>query len=234
MQIIKYSAYNDILVRFDDGYEVKNIYWNFKLGNIQNPYDKTVYGKGYLGEGNYKNKINGKKTRQYNTWHDMLRRCYDEEHRIKNPTYIDCSVCDEWLNYQNFAEWYDENYYDIDNQIMHIEKDIIHKGNKIYSPENCVFVPAFINSLFTRNDINRGNLPIGVYWSNKKKKYISQCSEGNGIQAFLGDYNNPIDAFNTYKIHKEQLIKSIANENINKIPKRLYNAMINYQVEITD
>lgn len=80
----------------------------------------------------------------------MLERCYSARYQERKPTYKGCSVCDEWLNYQNFAKWYDDNYYEIKGEIMCLDKDILVKGNKIYSPENCVFVPNYINVLFAR------------------------------------------------------------------------------------
>ena len=87
----------------------------------------------------------------------MLRRCYDEKLHKKYPTYIDCKVCEEWLNFQNFAKWYYNNYYEIENEKICLDKDILHKGNKIYSPDNCVFVPNNINVLFVKSDKSRGD-----------------------------------------------------------------------------
>ena len=59
-------------------------YGNFKKGNIKCPYERRVYGVGYIGEGKYKVKENGKTTKCYETWHSMLRRCYDEKYQEKN------------------------------------------------------------------------------------------------------------------------------------------------------
>ena len=90
----------------------------------------------------------------------MLERCYDTEHSYKFPTYENCIVCDEWLNYQNFARWFDINYYEIEGEVMCLDKDILFKGNKIYSPKTCIFVPRGINNLFTKNDKCRTNFAI--------------------------------------------------------------------------
>ena len=40
-------------------------YSKFKKGNIKCPYEPRVYGKGYLGEGKYKTRENGKLKREY-------------------------------------------------------------------------------------------------------------------------------------------------------------------------
>ncbi len=118
-----------------------------------------------------------------------------------------------------------------------LDKDILCKSNKIYSLENCVLVPNWINSLFVKSDARRGKYPIGVSYDKRKKKYEAYCSV-NGKQIRIGRYNTIEEAFNAYKIVKENEIKRIANDCVSKgfITKdsRLYNAMINYQVEIAD
>ena len=125
-------------------------YQSFKNSQIKCPYEKRTYGMGYLGEGKYKGKENGKPTKCYDTWKSMLERCYDPKYHEKEPTYIDCKVCDEWLCFQNFAEWFYDNYYEVEGERMALDKDILNKGNKIYSPNNCIFVPQIINNLFKK------------------------------------------------------------------------------------
>ena len=118
---------------------------------------------------------------------------------------------------------------------MALDKDILIKGNKVYSQENCVFVPQRINSLFVKNDANRNNL-IGVYYENSKnykKKYKIKIKVNNK-RKYIGRFNTKIEAFNSYKQSKEQYIKQVAEEYKDKIPKKLYEAMYNYKVEITD
>ena len=97
MKIIKYNGSLDIDIKFEDGTIIKNkTYDNFKKGNIKNLYYPSVYGVGYFGEGEYKSKINGKQTREYNIWNKMSQRCYDEKYHRKEPNYIGCTVCEEW------------------------------------------------------------------------------------------------------------------------------------------
>jgi hypothetical protein len=143
-------------------------------------------------------------------------------------------VSEEWLNFQNFAKWYDKNYYEINGEKMEIDKDILVKRNKIYSPETCVFVPKRINLLFVKKDATRGDLPIGVCFFKRDKKYQVNCKDENGKDIYLSRYNNIEEAFEVYKEFKESVIKKVANEYKGKIPANLYNALINYKVEITD
>lgn len=233
MIICEYRNKNDIDVYFPEyNWTYKNNrYINFSKGSIKCPYEPRVCGKGYIGEGIYKSRdINGK-LRVYEIWNHILQRCYDEEHRYNNKTYIDCYVCDEWLNYQNFAEWYENNYYEIIGEVMHIDKDILLKGNRVYSPETCIFVPQRINNLFTSNKTNRNNY-LGVYKCSNGL-YKSSCNNLQK-QEHLGYFNTPEEAFMAYKTYKEQLIKQTADEYKDYIPYKLYEALYNYEVDITD
>lgn len=241
MIISKYRKYSDIDVYFPQyNWTFKHIaYKEFKNGKIKCPYERRVFGIGYIGEGKYKVSDNGKKTKCYRTWQNMLQRCYDEKHRYKNPTYENCKVCKEWLNYQNFAEWYYKNYYEIKDEIMCLDKDILNKGNKIYLPENCVFVPQIINKLFTKSDKSRGEYPIGVNYNKKNKKFVAYCNiydfkENKQKRIHLGYYNTIEKAFQVYKQFKENHIKKIADYYKEQIPQKLYDAMYKYEVEITD
>lgn len=101
----------------------------------------TVYGVGFNSSGAFKSSEKGAHTKVYATWKSMLMRCYSEKYHVKFPTYIDCIVCDEWLDFQIFAEWFASNYI----KGMQIDKDIRVSGNKIYSPEFCLFVSPFDN-----------------------------------------------------------------------------------------
>lgn len=232
MTVIAYRNHKDIDVQFEDGTIVTNReYGDFKKGSIKNPNYASIYNIGYIGQGNYNYKDNKD---SYEAWRGMIRRCYDSQSLSKNPTYIGCTVCEEWHNFQNFAEWYYDNYYETPNQRMHLDKDILYKGNKIYSPDTCVFVPQCINSLFTKRDTKRGASPIGVSYHKRINKYQSYCNDGSGHEVYLGYYDTPEEAFEVYKQYKEQVIKDMADEYKDLIPEILYDSMINYEVVIID
>lgn len=208
-------------------------YKDFKNGKIGCPYEPRAYGIGYIGIGNYKvHDEFGKNTKAYATWHDMLRRCYNNAWKAKYPTYENCYVNEEWLNYQNFAEWFYQNYYEIDGEIMNLDKDILFKYNNEYGPNTCVYVPHRINNLFIRRESMRGDLPIGVKMINNK--FEASCCNENSKHITLGCYDTPEEAFYAYKEYKEKLIKEIADEYKDYIPYNLYEAMYAYEVEITD
>lgn len=235
MQVVEYKGKSDIWVKFIESGNLIHTSWNnFIKGCVKNPFDKKIYNIGYLGEGGYKSSENGKITNKYRTWHGMLRRCYDTNYQEKYPSYKDCTVVEEWHNFQTFAKWHDENYYEIDGETMALDKDILSKGNKIYSPDTCVFVPTCINCLILKNDVKRGNLPLGVYNNKECKGYVARCKIGNNKTKHLGVYESPCKAFEAYRKFKEELIKKVANNYKSVIPLKLYKAMIQYNIEIND
>ena len=235
MVIVRYGNSKDIDVEFvNDGTVIKNKrYGDFKKGKIKNPMTPTVYGVGYMGIGKFKSRDeNGKPTKCHKVWQSMLQRCYDPKFQERCPTYKGCTVCKEWHNFQVFAEWYYSHFYEIEGQRMNLDKDILHKGNKIYSPKTCIFVPVSINSLFTKRNNSRGEFPIGVH--KHGNKFQAHSSKGNGKPICLGTYDTPQEAFQAYKKAKEQYIKEVAEEYKQKIQPELYQALMNYKVEIDD
>lgn len=239
MVIVEYRGCMDIDVYFPEyNWTFKGAkYQNFKKGNIKCPYDRSVYGIGCLGEGKYKTRENGKITRVYNTWYNMMIRCYDSKYHKKKPTYIECETSEEFHNFQNFGSWDSENYYTVKNEVMCLDKDILVKGNKIYSPETCIYVPQTINGLFTKNDNKRGKSVIGTTPVNGKYRVLCRIinpKTGKSKQEHLGYYDTELEAFQIYKYYKERNIKEVADYFKRKIPSELYQALYIYKVEITD
>ena len=239
MVIKECRSATDIDVYFPDyDWVFKNAtYNNFKKGNIKCPYEPRTFGIGYLGEGKYKAKENGKTTDEYYIWHNMLRRCYDPKYQEEHSTYKGCEVEDYLLNFQNMGEWIEENYYEVSGEIMCLDKDILCKGNKVYSRDTCIFVPERINKLFTKSDRSRGKDPIGVS-PRQSGNYGVYCSDGYGKNINLGTYSIKEEAFRAYKVYKEKLIKETIDSYKGIIPEphysRLREAMYNYKVEIDD
>ena len=119
---------------------------------------------------------------------------------------------------------------------MQIDKDILNKRNKEYCEKYCIFVPRKINSLFTKRGNARGNCVIGVFYRNDCKKYYARL-DALKEESHLGSFNTEDDAFNAYKIAKENYIKQVADEYKSKysnFPQKLYDALYSYEVERTD
>ena len=212
-------------------------YQSFKNGNIRCPYERRYFGVGYLGEGKYTVKENGKLKKEYVIWHSMLERCYDPKYQEKYTTYKGCRVEEYLLNFQHMGEWIKDNYYEVPGERMCLDKDILCKGNKIYSRGTCIFVPERINLLFIKSNKRRGSNPIGVI-ELPSGNYRVFCSNGYGKQIGLGTYKTEEEAFQAYKEYKEKLIKETIDsyEGIIREPHyiKLKTAMYNYKFEIDD
>ena len=134
-------------------------------GSVKDPFYPSVHGVGYIGVGRYDSRPKGEHVKAYTAWNGMLARCYSKKKLSIRPTYSGCSVCKEWHNYQNFAEWYYLNIPDLIS-CYDLDKDVKIKGNKIYSPETCVFLTRSENA----REANSRNHKAGV--TNEKCIYI--------------------------------------------------------------
>ena len=250
MKIVEYNNNCDVIIEFQEEhkYRVHTTYKHFKEGKCKNPFFASVFGHGYLGVDKNGNVSKAKEfkdgklcvTWEYNKWQHMLQRCFDNKYKEKEPTYKKVTCCDRWLCFANFLEDFEilKNEYNWDNdEKLNLDKDILNKNNKIYSLENCVLVPQWINTLFTKCDASREQYPVGVSYNKRDRKYQARCRINKKLKR-LGYYNTIEEAFNAYKIAKKQEIKRIADDCVSKgyitQESRLYNAMINYQVKITD
>ena len=233
MEIVEYKNNSDIKVKFKTGTILKTNYQSFKIGCIKDPLFPNVFEIGFMGIGKYKSSINGKHTIEYKTWQNMLKRCYDPYFINKHLTYQDVVVCDEWLNFQNLAKWHQENYYELLDESVHLDKDTIKIGNKVYSPEFCAFVPQSINNLLIKRDKLRGKCPIGVSFKKENNKYQAKI-QINGKTKHLGYFSTQEKAFLTYKIAKEKYIKTMVNKYKDVLDIRIYDSLMQYKISITD
>lgn len=162
-------------------------------------------------------------------WESMLLRCYGKDYKNHRPTYIGCSVCKEWHKFSNFKRWFDNNYI----EGYHLDKDILVRDNKVYSPETCCFIPHDINTLLLNRGRDRGLYPIGV--SKQGNKYQAKLNI-YGSNKYIGLFDTIDEAFDAYKREKENHIKEKATDYYNRglIDKRVKDALFKYKVKITD
>ena len=180
---------------------------------------RPVFGIG-INDAEYtiQQKINGKfaKCPYYMTWKNMLRRCYDIRFHSRQPTYMGCSICDDWVLFSNFKLWMETQ----DWNGKQLDKDIILPGNKIYSPETCAFVDHSANSLF-KDSLNT-SLPKGVGIDKTGKKYTAFCGV-DGKCLYLGSFDYVDDAECAYKKEKKKQIIKVANR---QTDRRVTSALI--------
>lgn len=216
--VVNYESYYNCDIKFDFGLIIRNVSFGCaKKKSIKNPFHKSVCDWGYIGIGEYET---GSKA--HIAWQSMINRVQ------KHNNYFDCSVTEEWSCFQVFAKWFEENYNPETMKGWGLDKDVLVKGNKVYSPETCCFIPSAVNTLFVKCNKSRGDLPIGV--SKEGSKYTARINS----TTYLGIFDTPEKAFELYKKAKEAYIKEVADKWKGLIAPRVYHAMYNYQVEITD
>ena len=232
-KVLKYNDAKNVEIQFTNtGFETTVQLGHIKSGKVKDPYLPSVYGVGILGN-KYQAKINGVITKEYDLWTGMLQRCYSDTFKKQKPTYKDCEVSENFKSYEYFYEWcHSQIGFGVSG--FELDKDLLVKGNKVYSESTCVVLPHEINTLLVKCTASRGRYLIGVHWCKKGKAFKAQISKNKGKREHLGYFNTEIEAFNAYKTAKEAFIKEQANEWKSQIDIRAYNALMNYEVDIDD
>ena len=187
---------------------------NIKNGSFKDYFNPVVYGVGYLGE--FKNGIkkNGKHIKSYSIWRSMLGRSYGNLYK----SYENCKVCTEWHNFNNFKKWFDFNYI----EGFELDKDLLGNG-KLYSPENCCFLPHSINSFMVLNK-GQSKLKLGVYKS-KGHQYESRINN-QGEPIYLGGFYTEEEAYRAWLQAKKNIAIELANKYKGIISEKSYNFLV--------
>lgn len=188
---------------------------------------KLILGVATNSGGKYKSKIGGKRAEAYTTWYSMLQRSYYPKLHASRPTYIGCSVSDQWLEYQDFAEWFEAHEYS--NHGYELDKDLLLPGNKIYTPDRCAFVPSQLNSLLTDHGATRGQYPQGVSLNKNTNNFRARITI-DGKQRCLGCFDTELDAYLAYKEAKEANVKRMALEWQDRIANNVFEALMNWKL----
>ena len=206
-KVLKYNDSKNVEIQFlKTGYETVVQLTNIKSGKVKDRYLPSVYNVGILGS-KYPSKVNGRNTKEYDLWYSMLRRCYSDNSKKKRPTYEGCEVSDNFKSYEYFYEWC-QSQVGFGVEGWHLDKDLLVKGNKVYSESTCVFLPSEINMVLVKHTPSRGKHPIGVSWYSKSKTFIAQVNKNKGKPENLGYFKTEIEAFNAYKQLKNLLLKN--------------------------
>ena len=204
---------------------------NIRKGTIKDRNYPSYQGVGIIGD-KYSTYNKGKKTKEYALWCSMLDRCYSNKLHEKYPTYKDCSVSKNFAFFTFFVEWCRKQT-GFNQSDFNLDKDLLIKGNKIYSENACCFLPKEVNIALTKRENLRGDSPIGVKFCKFSNKFTSRiCRDGKFIH--LGYFDDELTAFNAYKIEKEQYLQELAYRYKGRISDSAYYALISYQVDVMD
>lgn len=224
-KILSYQRCNQVKVKFlNTGYETTTTTSAIFKGSVKDRQAPFVEGVGIVGD--ISPNSNFQTRRFYDMWKGMLKRCYNEHALHKRPSYKGCSVSEKFLNFSSFYTWC-LNQIGHDQEGWHLDKDILVKGNKVYSPETCCFVPPEINILLAYNKAKESDLPTGVLYSKEKRKYRVQLNI-NGTRKHVGYFEDVGKAHQAYlKIKNGELLR-IAEKWKSLIDENVYLALISY------
>ena len=231
VEVVEYINSSFVKIRFINTNHVKEEHLSsVRSGYVRDDSIPSTCGFGYVDiEGA---SVDRNMTKEYQLWNNMINRCYNENGLSSNPTYKGCHVSEEWRYLSNFKDWCN-NQKGFDQEGFHLDKDILIKGNKVYSPETCCIVPPELNCALAGNKSVRGALPQGVIYNSTKTRYRARIQRGDKWES-LGAYDTPEEAFYAYKPIKESHIKSLANKWKDQVDPRVYDALMNWTIEITD
>lgn len=220
--VVKYISSLNVIVRHEDEnwHLMRTSAQQLRQGCVKNPYAPKLSGVGYVGVGKHQPYPNGVKSKAYAVWCHMLARCYDEKEQMKAPHYIGCSVDRRWHNYQEFAEWYYSNKYYSDSYFL--DKDLIKKGNKVYSPELCALVPRELNNLFAGTD--RSKDWVGVYYRSDIGRYSVEVGD-EGVCKKLGFFDCRDEARKAYLDEKALIVGKAAKKWSGKVDPRVIESL---------
>ena len=236
LEVIKYQDAFNVTVRFlNTGYETTIEASQIRTGEVRDWMLPRAFGVGVAEDVGTSLRHIYPKHKQL--WQNMLSRCYNSNTEYVGK-YESCSVSEYFLHFKNFRLWCNEqvgfNEKDDKGKAFALDKDVLIKGNLLYSENTCCFIPREINNLLLTSKKVRGDLPIGVQRNkNNTARFVATLSK-NGTTCRLGTYNTPEEAFYVYKINKEDYIKEVANKWKGCIDQRVYNALMNWTIDITD
>ena len=145
-------------------------------------------------------KVNGKRVwicPIYKYWQAMFGRCYNQATQNNQPTYKGCTVHEDWHLYSKFKDWVLTQ----DWVGKHLDKDILIEGNKIYSPDTCVFVNKLTNSFIINPSRYKGVRKTGV--TQVDSKYVAFCNDPfKRYKDYLGTFKMEDEAHEAWRSKK--------------------------------
>lgn len=188
----------------------------YKIGKYGNKYPKGV--------------SNGNDSLCFRKWSKMFYRCYEDSYQKEYPTYVGCTVCEEWFDFENFKLWFNEQKKE---DSWHLDKDLLVKDNKVYSPHTCCIIPQELNKFDLKTDKLRGDCPIGVYFNKRDFTYQATIKKFGKV-VHLGCSKDKNRAFLFYKKAKQDYAKELAKKWFGKVDDKVYNALMKYRVSVSD
>lgn len=143
----------------------------------------------------------------YASWCAMLKRCYSKNKLKDYPSYSDCHVCPDWLLFSNFKKWMQTQ----DWEGKQLDKDLLIRDNKLYSPETCCFISRKVNGFMVEQNSSRGEWPLGVIWHKRDEKFMAKCNNPFTRKSeHFGYFDDPLVAHKAWLTRKLELAKELS------------------------
>lgn len=202
---------------------------------IRNIYSRIILGHGYLGKYAQNNNVD-RKSKPFVCWRNVLNRCYNQKYIAKHPQSKGSTIAEEWLNYSNFLDWYNQNYYEVSQgQIM--INTLLKSNSKHYCAKNCIFLPREINDVFAKYSIkqNDDSLPIDIfvrdYTSYGKTFPVWQVSVSD---RYIGIYSDRAEAMQVWQETKQNQLDTLIKKYETEMPQNVIDILKNYKFEIKE
>lgn len=158
----------------------------------------------------------------FNRWKKMLERCHSAKFKQKNPAYEGCTVTEEWQSFKAFKAWMEQQNW----EGKELDKDLLFPGNKVYSPETCLFVTQDVNKFFNEHAARvTGCSLAGVRMRPDNGKYVSTCRQLGGEQKYLGQFETEEAGHRAWLAEKKRLAIILADR---QDDPKVKNAILNY------
>lgn len=220
--VVDYENRLKVIVEFQDSFRLRKCFTaqNLKRGDFKNPYTKSIFGVGYLGDGEFKSN-----SKVYVCWFNMLKRCYVT---INQPTaYRGVTVSEVWHNFQNFASWYYSQQNCGDG--YQLDKDLMTRGNTVYSPKTCCLIPREINNLIGNfSNVFEGDI-VGCSLNKRDNLYAVTIRDGRKV-IYSGYFKDQKEATKAYVAEKEKRVKVVASKWKDRIDEKVYIALMGWTV----
>lgn len=179
------------------------------------------------------NRKDGRQSKEYGAWKNMKERCTCDEN---NRLFKNYGNCDASMNFKSYSYFYDwcQSQAGFHLEDSHLDKDLLVKGNNIYSEDTCLFVPSSINRFLVNKHNFRGKYLIGVHYHKESGKFHARCADGGGKLRYLGSFDDEVDAFYKYKSYKESIAVDLLNKYEGVVDERVLEALSNFRVSIED
>lgn len=215
-EVVKVKSATEIVIRFESGYVTSTTAVFIRKGLIKDRFEPRVFGVGFIGDGEYSNKLN---TKEYTMWSNMLQRCYYAKYKSEHPTYEDCLVIPEWHNFQNFVAWVRQEQKSSELAGFTLDKDIIKHGNKIYCPELCSLVPRELNSAYVGVSFAKG------FYFDSRGYYVTSIRKNGMRKKLLGYFKDESSAREAYILAKQEYLSELALKYKDVISEKVFNVL---------